>query len=76
MNRVLLEFDARDGTAAKRGAVHDGGVQLVSARAGEHGALSRVEPGIIFENDNDSLDSIDGGTAGGENVLAGGERPP
>src|SRR5262245_13852794 len=70
VNWILLELYAGDGAAAKGGAVHDGGVQLVSAGAGKYGALSRVELGIIFQENNDGFDRFDGRAAAGENVFA------
>ena len=70
---VTEAFDAGDAAGAKIGAVHEEGVELDAAIAGEEAAATGVEGVVIFHDDDGGFDSGDGGATGLEDSVSGGE---
>jgi hypothetical protein len=72
---VLDGGDAGDGAAAAAAAVHDAGLHLDGAAAGERGAAARVEEGVRLELAHHGLDDVQRGGAGAERVHADLQAP-
>ena len=66
-------FDAGDAAGSEGGAVHEEGVELDAAFAGEEGAATGVEGGVVFEDGDGGFDGVGGAAAVFENGVAGGE---
>ena len=61
LDGVAQALDAGDSAGAEGGAVHDEGVELDAAVAGEEAAASGVEGSVVFEVGDGGFDSVDGG---------------
>src|SRR5690606_14849225 len=70
-HRVAHARDIGDGAAAQRGAIHDGGVQLMGARAGEHAAMARIEQRAVLQQAHRFGHRVERAAAGGQHGLAG-----
>ena len=60
LDGVAQALDAGDSAGAEGGAVHEEGVELDAAFAGEEAAASGVEGGVVFEFGDSGFDSVDG----------------
>ncbi len=65
LNGVAEAFDAGDAAGAEVGTVHEEGVELDAAVAGEEGAAAGVEGVVVFHDGDGGLDGVDGGAAAG-----------
>lgn len=63
LDGVADALDAGDAAGAESGSIHDEGVELDAAVAGEEGAAAGVEGGVILELDDGGFDGIEGGAA-------------
>ena len=73
LDGVAQALDAGDAAGAEVGTVHEKGVELDAAVAGEEGAAAGVEGVVVFHEGDGGFDGIDGGAAAGERRPAGGE---
>ena len=71
LDGVAQALDTGDSAGAEGVAVHDEGVELDAAVAGEEAATSSVEGGVVFEFGDGGFDSVDGGGSALEERLAG-----
>src|SRR5947209_5059419 len=62
-HRVAQVLDASHTTGAKRGTIHDQGVELHAAIAVEEAAASGIEGLVVFHDDDSFFDGIEGGAA-------------
>ena len=61
LDGIAQALDAGDSAGAKGGAVHEEGVELDAAVAGEEAAAPGVEGGVVFEYGDGGFDGVDGG---------------
>ena len=73
LDGVAKALDAGYATGAEVGAVHEEGVELDAAIAGEEGAAAGVEGVVVFHDGDGGLYRIDGRATAGEGGPAGGE---
>ena len=73
LDGVLEALDAGDAAGAEVFAVHQQGVELDAAVAGEEGAAAGVEGVVVFHDGDGGFDGVDGGAAALERGPAGGE---
>jgi hypothetical protein len=73
LDGVAEVLDAGDAAGAEVGAVHEEGVELDAAVAGEEGAAAGVKGVVVFHAGDGGLDGVDSGAAAGESGPAGGE---
>ena len=73
LDGVAEALDAGDAAGAEVGSVHEEGVELDAAVAGEEGAAAGVEGVVVFHDGDGGLDGIDGGASAGESGPTGGE---
>jgi hypothetical protein len=73
-DRILDMRQAADRSGHSRGAVHDGGIQLVVAVESEHRAMARVEQRIVLEQHDGPRHRIEAGAAARKNGKAAVER--
>ncbi len=66
LDGVAQALDAGHAAGAEIGAVHQQGVELNPAVAGEKGAAAGVEGVVVFHDGDGGLDGLDSGTAAGE----------
>ncbi len=71
LDGVAEPLDAGYAAGAEVGSVHEKGVELDAAVAGEEGASSSVEGVVVFHDGDGGLDGVDGGAAAGECGPAG-----
>jgi hypothetical protein len=71
LNGIFHAAEARDGTGAKGGGVHDDRVAFDVAVEGEMGAEAGVKDWIVLENDDGSFDGVERVAAVFENSPAG-----
>ncbi len=64
-------LDAGDAAGAEVFAVHEEGVELDAAVAGEKGAAPGVEGVVVFHDDDGGLDGVEGGATAAEDLPAG-----
>ena len=74
LDRVFDVAQNSDCSGFKRLTVHDRGVQLICARAREHGALAGVEMWVVFERAHGRLRRIEARAVSIQNVVAGPQR--
>jgi hypothetical protein len=70
LDGVADALDAGDGAGAEGGPIHDEGVELNAAVAGEEGTAAGVEGGIIFKRGDGGLDGVECGAAAFEDAPA------
>jgi hypothetical protein len=73
-NGIFHVAQAGDSPCAQRGRVHDDGVALDVSVKGEMRSVTRIEDGIVFENNDSSFDRLEGVAAIPENGPAGMKR--
>ena len=73
-DRILDGGDAGHRAALQRRAVHDGGIEFVSALGGEDRAAAGVELVIILEQHHDRFDGVERAAAGIEHLDAERQR--
>ena len=66
LDGVAQALDAGDAAGAEVGAVHEQGVELDAAVAGEEGAAAGVEGVVVFHDGDGGFDGVDGGAAARE----------
>jgi len=73
LDGVAEVFDAGYAAGAEGGSVHQKGVELNAAFAGEETAASGVEGGVVFEDSYGGFHGVGRGAAFFEDLIAGGE---
>ena len=73
LDGVAEALDAGDAAGAEVGAVHEQGVELDAAVAGEEGAAAGVEGVVVFHDGDGGFDGVDGCAAVLELCPAGGQ---
>ena len=73
LDGIAEALDAGDAAGAQVGAVHEEGVELDTAVAGEEGAAAGVEGVVVFHDGDGGLDGVDRGAAAGESGPTGSE---
>jgi len=74
LNGVAQALDAGDSASAESGTIHEQGVELDAAIAGEEAAASGVEGGVVFQFGDCGFDGVGGGGSEFEERVAGLER--
>jgi hypothetical protein len=70
LDGVTDAFDAGDAAGAEGGAVHDEGIELNAAVAGEEAAAAGVEGGVVFEASDGGFDGVESGPVAFEDAPA------
>ena len=70
LDGVADALDAGDAAGAEGGAIHDEGVELDAAVAGEEAAAAGIEGGIVFKGGDGGFDGVEGGAAAFEDAPA------
>ena len=68
LDGVTDAFDAGDAAGAEGGAIHEEGVELDAAVAGEEAAAAGVEGGVVFQRSDGGFDGIECGAGALENA--------
>ena len=74
LDGILDTMQSSGRSGAQRGAVHDDGVAFDVAVQIEVRAVTGVEDGVVFKDDDGGFDSVEGGAAAGKDGPTGSER--
>ena len=71
LNGIAKALDTGYAAGLHAAAVHEQGVKLDASVGGEEAAAASVEGGVVFKYGNGGFDGVKGGTAEGEDFVAG-----
>ena len=71
LDGVAEALDTGDAAGFHAVAVHEEGVELDAAVGGEEAAATGVEGGVVFKDGDGGFNGVEGGTAAGEDAVAG-----